>query len=48
MRRRKAWFNPYHARRSKIGRRRRSGESTGTEFDLEFDLGTIVSEVIND
>jgi hypothetical protein len=29
MRRRKAWFKPYHARRSKGGSRRRSGESMG-------------------
>src|SRR5882724_9434881 len=29
MRRRKAWFSPYHARRKRSGSRRRSGESIG-------------------
>ncbi len=32
MRRRKAWFNPYHARRNSSGKRLRSGESNGSSL----------------
>ena len=42
IRRRKAWFNPYHARRRRMGSRRRSGASTGNLFAFAEVLGTIV------
>ncbi len=47
MRRRKAWFKPYQARRSNGGSRRRPGESRGGAAALGFGPGTINLNVAN-